>query len=302
MKQIKFSNPSIKNKKDVEKSKSKIADQILAKSFVKAKMKQLDIGMDKFNQYLGYFVSYAEDYEACLNCKNLEECSKEVKGIDMDLIIDEYGDLVRVFNLCKWKQLERQINLNYIIRDFNDDFLNIELDHLEAREGRVLLETKLFEIDMDISKEGIYVHGDNDVGKSFSLIALCNGMVRKNVKCAFVDVKEFIEKLKSSFNSHQDAYSNIMNSVKTVEILVLDDLGEEKASEWVRDDVLATILDYRHKNNLLTFITSSYTIEELSTLYNISKGAAASNIRTKKFIEKIKRNCPNIIHVTSQNS
>lgn len=297
MKKVKFNNPSIKNKKDLEKNKSEIVDELLAKPFIKEKIEQLNIGMDTFNEYLGYFVSYADDYEACLYCKGLQQCPKEIKGIEMGLVLDDDDFLVRTFKLCKWKELERQINQNYIIRDFNDEHLNVELDSLDGRKGRTMLEKKLFEIDLDICKEGIYVHGDNDLGKSFSLIALCNGFVRRNIKCAFVDVKEFIERLKGTFGSYQDAYTNLMDSIKNVEVLVLDDLGEEKASEWVRDEILSTILDYRHKNKLLTFITSCYTLEELESLYVISKGEGNQKIRTKKFIDKIKRNCPNIIHV-----
>ena len=67
-----------------------------------------------------------------------------------------------------------------------------------------------------------------------------------------------------------------------------------KISEWVRDDILAGILDYRAKNELLTYITSSYTIDELISLYNVTKTGASDvgRIKANKFVERVKSVCP----------
>ena len=84
-----------------------------------------------------------------------------------------------------------------------------------------------------------------------------------------------------------------MAKVKEVDVLVLDNLGDEKISEWTRDDIISGILDYRIKNDLLTYITSSYTLEELSSLYEVSKtNSDVGKIKANKFIEKIKTACP----------
>ena len=89
-----------------------------------------------------------------------------------------------------------------------------------------------------------------------------------------------------------------MDKVKDADVLVLDNLGEEKQSEWVRDDVISTILDYRAKNNSLTFVTSCYTLAELEKMYNVSKtNNEMGKIKASKFVEKIKNVCPNIINI-----
>ena len=61
---------------------------------------------------------------------------------------------------------------------------------------------------------------------------------------------------------------------------MFDNLGEEKQSEWVRDDVIGSVIDYRNKNNLLTFITSSFTLEE------IEKGLGEQRAFTEKTVGK----------------
>ena len=84
-----------------------------------------------------------------------------------------------------------------------------------------------------------------------------------------------------------------MAKVKEVDVLVLDNLGDEKISEWTRDDIISGILDYRIKNDLLTYITSSYTLDELAKLYDVSKtNSDVGKIKAGKFIEKIKVACP----------
>ncbi len=294
MEQIKFENNVMLNKKDIEKTKSKVIDELLSKPFIKEKVKKLNIDMKKFNDYLGYFLSYAEDYEMCKNCKELKTCKKEIKGIKMDLVIDEYGYLSREYKLCEYQEEERKIKQNYLIKDFPDEYNHISLDRLDGRIGRIELETALCSIEIGQTKQGIYAYGNPNTGKSFPFIALCNSFVKNGVKCAFVDVKNFIESLKSTFNNSSGDYNELMDRVKNVEVLVLDGFGEEKASEWVRDDVLSTILDHRYKNKLLTFITSSYSLDEIKELYyDVSKSKTNTNrLKTDRFIEKILQNCP----------
>ena len=89
-----------------------------------------------------------------------------------------------------------------------------------------------------------------------------------------------------------------MSKVKEVEVLVLDNLGDEKISEWTRDDIISGSLDYRIKNDLVTYITSSYTLDELVSLYDVSKtNSDVGKIKANKFIERIKTACPRQISI-----
>ena len=299
MEQIKFSD-SLVGKQIVSKdTKSRIKENLLQKSHIKQKLKELKASKEEFDELLGYFVSYDEDFEACKDCKSLKDCKKEIKGMKMDLVRDEDGDIVRVYDLCDLKKEERRINQNYLIRDFPDAHLNVELEDLDGRKGRINLEYELLHLDINNdNKKGIFVFGKPNTGKSFPFIAFLNGLVRKDVKCAFVNVREFTELLKRGFNDLTQNVNDTIDIVKDVTVLVLDDLGDEKISEWVRDDVLTTILDYRFKNGLVTFITSSYDLKELEILYTVSKTSkAVASMKAEKFIEKIKNSCPIIIEV-----
>ena len=93
-------------------------------------------------------------------------------------------------------------------------------------------------------------------------------------------------------------YNTLMEAAKTADILVLDNLGEEKQSEWVRDDIIGSIIDYRNKNNGVTFITSCYSLEEIEKMYNVSKtNSEVGKMKANKFVDKIKSVCPQIVKI-----
>jgi len=49
----------------------------------------------------------------------------------------------------------------------------------------------------------------------------------------------------------------ILEPIRTVEILVLDDLGASKPSDWVRD-IVGIVLNARYNENRTTIITTNY--------------------------------------------
>lgn len=79
----------------------------------------------------------------------------------------------------------------------------------------------------------------------------------------FISVTELFEKLKTSIASQETwFYDKMMQHLKTVELLVLDDLGAEKSSEWTKS-VLFEIIDYRYNELLPILVTTNCPPKEL---------------------------------------
>ena len=88
-----------------------------------------------------------------------------------------------------------------------------------------------------------------------------------------------------SFNDYN--YDEVLDEIMTSDILLLDDIGAENNSPWARDEVLGTILQYRMDNDLVTFFTSNFTIDELeSVLAETSKDVDV--IKARRIVERIK--------------
>ena len=285
---------SVKTDK-IKESKKIVKDELIDNPIIIKKMRDLNCSEKEFDDYLGYFLSYYEDKVCCDKSKHPKKCPTQFDGIALDLYRSEFG-IERKFSLCPARELERTIALNYLIRDFSNAYLSLTIEDIDTTYSRqrTELEYAIFETDIeDISTSaGIFVCGPSGCGKSYPLIALCNEFVRDNKKCSYVETRNFLESLKNNLNNKEE-YFSLMSKVKEVDVLVLDNLGDEKISEWTRDDIISGILDYRIKNDLLTYITSSYTLDELVKLYDVSKTSSdVGKIKANKFIEKIKTACP----------
>ena len=76
-------------------------------------------------------------------------------------------------------------------------------------------------------------------------------------------------------------------SIKRSPLLLLDDIGSEYLTPWARDEIIATILQYRSDEDLPTFFTSNLSLKELEThLKNTSSGI--DSIKARRILERIK--------------
>jgi len=66
--------------------------------------------------------------------------------------------------------------------------------------------------------------------------------------------------------------------LKTVNVLFIDEMGTETVGQWVHNEFLFSILNYRLQHDLLTIFISNLSIDELSKYYQ----TARNNNNTKK--------------------
>jgi len=75
--------------------------------------------------------------------------------------------------------------------------------------------------------------------------------------------------------------------LENIDILLLDDIGAEKVTEWGRDEIIGTILQTRMNNAMPTFFTSNLTISELEHHLSLTKDNE-DLVKAKRLIERIK--------------
>jgi len=83
-------------------------------------------------------------------------------------------------------------------------------------------------------------------------------ILSKGVSCLFADYRELLKEIQNSYNpSVQSTELEILRPVFDAEVLVLDELGAVKPSEWVFDTV-GYILNYRYNQKKTTLITTNF--------------------------------------------
>jgi len=64
------------------------------------------------------------------------------------------------------------------------------------------------------------------------------------------------------YYSQGDVEINPILEIAKIPVLLVDDLGAERYTEWVQEQIVQ-LLDYRYRNNLSTIITSNLNLKEL---------------------------------------
>jgi DNA replication protein DnaC len=108
-------------------------------------------------------------------------------------------------------------------------------------------------------KTGLLLVGSVGVGKTHLSVGIIKALVReKGINCLFCDYRELLKSIQNSYNaSVQVTEMDILRPVFDAEVLVLDELGAVRSTEWVFDTV-NYILNSRYNENKTTIITTNF--------------------------------------------
>lgn len=134
--------------------------------------------------------------------------------------------------------------------------------------------------------KGLYISGPFGVGKTYLLGALANHMVKNNHSVSMIHYPTFISEIKSKIASN--GVMAIIEHVRSVDILIVDDIGAEANTVWVRDEVLTPILEYRMKEELPTFFSSNFNMREIEYHLGHTRDGGDESIKAKRIMERIK--------------
>lgn len=111
---------------------------------------------------------------------------------------------------------------------------------------------------------GIRLIGPYGCGKTHLAAAVLNAMLAKGIPGMFVVVPDLLRQIRIGFDNKEMAKraNEIVDTAKSAPLLVLDDLGAEKPSDWVRE-YLFILLNTRYEKKLPTIVTTNCTTAEL---------------------------------------
>ncbi|HEV2113715.1 MAG TPA: ATP-binding protein [Terriglobales bacterium] len=109
-----------------------------------------------------------------------------------------------------------------------------------------------------VEKTGLLFTGSIGVGKTHLAVGIARELiVGKGVPCLFCDYRELLKEIQNSYNPSVSATEmSILRPVFEAEVLVLDELGAVKPTEWVWDTV-SLVLNTRYNDVRTTIITTN---------------------------------------------
>lgn len=140
--------------------------------------------------------------------------------------------------------------------------------------------------------QGLYLYGNFGVGKTYLMGALANALAANNIDVMLLHFPSFAVDLKNTIGKDNAARERLLTQAKTTTVLMIDDLGAENLSMWIRDDILGVILEYRMQNELTTFITSNFDMDELTAYLSETRddrdpGKAARLMQRIQFLTRL---------------
>ena len=265
-----------------------LTKQILADSRVASFIQEHSLSQDEIKRSLPKFNQFL------VECRKVKEgdTSYIAKGYEPILTMNEgYADVTYKETRQLKEQQEQQaiakrINLVSLPQSYRKiTFADIALDDV----ARVDTFESLVDFVANYpspDQKGLYIYGDMGVGKSFMLAAMAHELSEtKKVTTTIIHYPSFTIDVKNGIKD--GSVKEQIDAVKQAEVLVLDDIGAEQFSSWIRDDVLQVILQHRMIEELPTFFTSNYSFADLEA--KLSNGRQGDETwQAKRVMERIR--------------
>lgn len=242
---------------------------------------ELNRSISKFNQYIterDKFLRGDMDYIA----KGYKPILVMNHGY-ADVSYEETPELIAAEKEAAIKNRLKLINLPASLKKAS--LAQVDLDDL----GRLPVFEKLlaFVEQYPTIRKGLYLYGDFGVGKSFMVAALAHDLSEKRgVSSTLLHYPSFVIDVKNAIGDGN--VKTLVDEIKLSEVLILDDIGAEQSTAWVRDEILQVILQYRMQENLPTFFTSNFNFEELEQHFAKGKHGNDETWEARRVMERIR--------------
>lgn len=192
--------------------------------------------------------------ERC-NCKQAKEHWKE------------QDELERIKLLTKL-EIERKKNMErlYTLSGMSSRLRNYNFENYKVcnENKTAYFKAKKYVADLlsGNKSNSLFITGNIGTGKTHLAASIANELIKNGQPVIFGTLINLLTEVKDSYSIDGEYESKIINKYSKIGLLIIDDLGKERPSEWTLEK-LFTIINNRYENNLPVIITTNYNRKKL---------------------------------------
>ena len=228
--------------------------------------------------------------------KQCKFCGKHLPIIDYSVLYANivYENIATAYSRCTcekakeiWKSYdelkEKQEIKDFYIKQINKLFKNNNLGKRQLNstfenykitdKNKTVYEnikkytTKLIEGNID---KGLFITGTYGVGKTFIASCIANELIKNDIPVIFGTLIQLLDCIKNTYKDEEISDKEYIYLYSNVDLLIIDDLGKEKTTEWVLEK-LFLIVNNRYNNYLPIVITTNYNRNQLRERLCVNK-------------------------------
>ncbi|HFI0271513.1 TPA: primosomal protein DnaI [Streptococcus suis] len=241
---------------------------------------EITLSISKFLEYISQRELFAKQDESYI-----------AKGYQPVLVMNEgYADVsyLETEELVEYRRLEaiknriQLINMPQALKKVTGE----DLDFTDINREEVYDAIATFVKNFEEQPKGLYIYGNFGIGKSYLMAYLAHRLSTiHHLSTTMLHYPTFVVDIKNAIKD--GSVKERIDEIKMAQVLVLDDIGAEQHSPWVRDDVLQVILQYRMQENLPTFFTSNFSFDDLERHFASGK-SGDETWQAKRVMERIR--------------
>lgn len=252
----------------------------------------LHLPEEKLIHYTSRIEDCADEYRHCQKCKGLLTCKNKITGY-VYFPENIEGNLEFNYVACKYqrKHIEETKYLdNIALFQMTKEMKNARMKDVYIDDKKRFQAIKKVNEFITAHRKGedtkgMYLYGNFGCGKTYLIAAMFNELAKDGVKSAIVFWPEFLRDLKGSFTT---SFDEKITSVKKAPLLLIDDIGAEVVTPWVRDEILSPVLQYRMQEKLPTFFTSNLSLEDLESHLSMTR-EHVDTVKARRIMERVKQ-------------
>ena len=232
------------------------------------------------------FALMYEERRHCARCKGLDYCKNNEKGYSLS--VNEFDEFS--IEECKYQRVERQ-KRNSLIKTLYlpDGILDAKLESFDTNsESRKKIFAHITEYGLKKNGEsfdkGLLLYGSFSRGKTYALAVIANELSKRNVPSLLIYFPDLVLDLKGAIGTNR--FEELINMLKDIEVLMLDDLGSENMTPWLRDEILGPIINYRMMAKKPIYFSSNLNPNDLKKHLAIDD-SASSKLKADRILSRL---------------